>query len=248
MQSVTTSAKQRAVAGTRGRAAVEWSERDGRLLRIVGEQYAITVQQLAGLLGRTQRNGRWLRDRWLRAGWIESHPFGWHGPSFLWLTGKGIRVCDSPYRRWRPNTAMLAHIEAVTDVRLLLAHELRLGRWTCERALAQASPSRSVQRPHLPDGLLDLPDGPVAVEVELSSKSRAQISSRTAAFKALESSMARRSLRGRRWMSRMAAAAVTGPASGPRPASSTPATRLPSRFSCEKSGIVPAPCSRGRRP
>ena len=108
MQSVTTSAKQRAVRGTRRGAPVEWSERDGRLLRIVGEQYAITVQQLAGLLGRTQRNGRWLRDRWLRAGWIESHPFGWHGPSFLWLTGKGIRVCDSPYRRWRPNTAMLA--------------------------------------------------------------------------------------------------------------------------------------------
>jgi hypothetical protein len=176
VQSVTTSAKQRAVGGTRRRAPVEWSERDGRLLRIVGEQYAITVQQLAGLLGRTHRNGRWLRDRWLRAGWIESHPFGWHGPSFLWLTGKGIRVCDSPYRRWRPNTAMPAHIEAVTDVRLLLAHELRLGRWTCERALAQASPSRSVQRPHLPDGLLDLPDGPVAVEVELTSKSRARSS------------------------------------------------------------------------
>ena len=176
MRSATTiNGSQRVVGQARRRASVEWSERDGRLLRLVGEQYAITVQQLARLLGRTQRNGRWLRDRWLRAGWVESHPFAWHGPAFLWLTAKGIRICDSPYRRWRPNTAMTAHIEAVTEVRLLLEQELRLGRWTSERALAQASPSRSVQRPHLPDGLLDLADGPVAVEVELTSKSRVRL-------------------------------------------------------------------------
>jgi hypothetical protein len=155
---------------------VQWTERDSELLRLVGEQYAITVPQLAHLLRCSERNVRCLRQRWLRAGWVHSHPFGWRGPAFLWLTGRGIAACHSPYRPWRPNTALSAHVAAVTDVRLLLAHELRLGRWTCERALAQASPSRSTQRPHLPDGLLDLADGPVAIEVELTSKSRARLS------------------------------------------------------------------------
>ncbi len=152
-----------------------WSERDGRLLRVVGEQYALTVEQLARLVGRTPRTGRWLRDRWVRAGWVESHPLVWQGPPFLWLTGKGIRACGSPYRRWRPNPTLAAHIEAVTSVRLQLAREHGLAAWTCERALARVAADRSRERPHLPDGLLDLPGGPVAVEVELTLKSRARL-------------------------------------------------------------------------
>src|SRR5437868_1408546 len=100
--------------------SVRFSERDGQLLRVVAEQYAISVEQLARLLGRTHRTGRWLRDRWLRAGWIESGPLTRNGPSFLWLSGEGIRVSQSPYRTWRRNVGLVEHIEAVTEVRLFL--------------------------------------------------------------------------------------------------------------------------------
>jgi hypothetical protein len=151
------------------------SERDGRLLELVGEQYAVSVAQLARLIGRTHRTGRWLRDRWRQAGWIESRPLTRGGPSFLWLTPLGVRVARSPYRTWRPNATMVGHIEAVTDVRLLLERELRLGDWICERSLAQHSTSRSLDRPHLPDGLLDTGDEQVAIEVELSLKSRSRL-------------------------------------------------------------------------
>lgn len=154
--------------------SVRFSGRDGELLRVVGEQYAISVEQLARLIGRTHRTGRWLRDRWLRAGWIESGPLTRDGSSFLWLTGKGIRVAQSPYRTWRPNVGMIEHIEAVTEVRLLL-EELRLGRWLCERWLASVSRSRSETRPHLPDGLLETGDESIAIEVELTLKSRARL-------------------------------------------------------------------------
>jgi hypothetical protein len=99
----------------------------------------------------------------------------WRGPAFLWLTGAGIRACGSPYRSWRPNTALAAHIEAVTDVRLLLDRGLALGEWSCERALAQAFPSRSTQRPHLPDAILERAGERIAVEVELTLKSRARL-------------------------------------------------------------------------
>jgi hypothetical protein len=158
-----------------GSGRVWFSERDGELLEIVGEQYAITVRQLAQLIGRSERTARWLRDRWRRARWIESAPLTRNGPSFLWLTPEGIRTANSPYRTWRPNANMLAHIEAVTDVRLLLERELRLGRWLSERWLVSVSPPRSQRRPHLPDGLLDTSDETYAIEVELTLKSRARL-------------------------------------------------------------------------
>jgi hypothetical protein len=151
------------------------SERDGRLLELVGEQYAVSVGQLARLIGRTHRTGRWLRDRWSRAGWIESRPLTHAGPSFLWLTARGARVARSPYRIWRPNASMVGHIEAVTNVRFLLERELRRGDWICERSLAQNAPSRSQDRPHLPDGLLDSGGEQIAIEVELSLKSRSRL-------------------------------------------------------------------------
>jgi hypothetical protein len=155
--------------------SVCFSERDGRLLEFVGEQYAISVAQLARLIGRTHRTGRWLRDRWRHAGWIESRPLTRNGPSFLWLTPLGVRVARSPYRTWRPNASMVGHIEAVTDVRLLLEQELRLGDWICERSLPQHSTSRSQVRSHLPDGVLDTGGEQIAIEVELSLKSRSRL-------------------------------------------------------------------------
>ena len=161
----------------RGSGTVLWSERDGRLLEFVGEQYAVSVGQLGRLIGRNHRTGRWLRDRWQRAGWVESRPLAPAGASFLWLTPRGIRDARSPYRSWRPNGAMIEHIAAVTDVRILVERELRLGHWICERELARNAASRSEVRPHLPDGLLDRGTERIAVEVELSLKSRSRLES-----------------------------------------------------------------------
>ena len=70
---------------------------------------------------------------------------------------------------------MAAHIEAVTEVRLLLEQELRRGSWLCERALARSIYSHQEVRPHLPDGLLANGDEQIAVEVELSLKSRVRL-------------------------------------------------------------------------
>jgi len=81
---------------------------------------------------------------------------------------------DSPYRTWEANPGLATHIEAVTDLRVLLERELRLGAWECERSLAQTSPSRSDSRPHLPDAVLTC-HGRIAVEVELTLKSRARL-------------------------------------------------------------------------
>jgi hypothetical protein len=159
----------------RDRGSFQVSERDQELLGLVAEQYAVTLDQLARLIGRTHRTARGLRDRWCNAGWTRSAKLAVNLPPFVWLTSRGSRVAQSPFRTWEPNQGLAAHIEAVTNVRLLLERELRLGAWECERALAQNFHSRSEIRPHLPDAVLVREQERVAIEVELTLKSRARL-------------------------------------------------------------------------
>jgi hypothetical protein len=155
--------------------SVRLSPRDGFLLRLIAEQYAISVDQLARVIGRSHRTGRWLRDRWRRAGWVESRQLTSGGPSFIWLTRQGTRTAQSPYRTWQPNAGLIDHIEAVTEVRLLLERQLHVGAWLCERSLAKEERSRSQSRPHLPDAVLRREQEAIALEVELTLKSRARL-------------------------------------------------------------------------
>ena len=157
--------------GARAARRIMLTERDSRLLTVVGEQYALTAGQLARLLGRTEAHAVYLRDRWVRAGWARCARLTYVLPSLIWLTAEGSAVSASPYRPWRPKVALALHIEAVTNVRLVLAHELELGGWLCERALRHAAPARAA-RQHLPDGLLETGAGRVAIEVELTPKRR----------------------------------------------------------------------------
>src|SRR5437870_12434106 len=91
------------------------SERDTELLYLVGEQYGLTLPQLARLIGRSPHTARALRDRWKRAGWIGSGKLAVQAPSFVWLSGRGAAVAQSPYRAWQPNHGLALHIEAVTE-------------------------------------------------------------------------------------------------------------------------------------
>jgi hypothetical protein len=158
----------------RDRGSFQVSERDQELLGLLAEQYAVTLDQLAHLIGRTHRTARGLRDRWCNAGWARSAKLAVHLPPFVWLTSRGSRVAQSPFRTWDPNQGLASHIEAVTNVRLLLERELRLGAWECERSIAQSFHSRSETRAHLPDAVLACPQR-IAIEVELTLKSRARL-------------------------------------------------------------------------
>ena len=77
---------------------------------LIAEQYAISVDQLACLIGRSYRTARSLRDRWHRAGWISSRQLESDGPSFIWLSREGTRVAQTPYR----NRSRLAEIARET--------------------------------------------------------------------------------------------------------------------------------------
>lgn len=152
------------------------SARDLELLRIVGEQYAVTLPQLARMMGCSSHAARWLRSRWERAGWARGRALLVGEPVFVWLTRRGQSLAGIEYSVWRPNAGMLAHIAAVTDVRLHVLDRHPGAAWVCERELHRELPGASGGRQrHRPDGLVVIDGREVAVEVELTLKRRARI-------------------------------------------------------------------------
>jgi hypothetical protein len=146
------------------------SGRDLELLLIVGEQYALSLPQLARLMGRSQHAARWLRSRWERAGWARGHAVLVGQPVFVWLTRRGQRIAGSEYSLWRPNPGALAHIAAVTDVRLWVAQRHPRADWVCERELVREAQLTGTCGQHRPDGLVVIDGRELPVEVELSHK------------------------------------------------------------------------------
>ena len=217
----------------RDAGSTRFSERDRRLLGLIGEQYAISLEQLARLIDRHILTAVCLRNRWLKAGWVEGRGLATEGPSMIWLTSEGVRAADSPYRRWRPQPALAAHIHAVTEVRLLLERQL------CTRRVALRARARPDAPPRVrlggrisPTGVLDTGGEQIAIEVELSAKSRDRLNE---------------------ILDRARAAATTRSGTSPRPRSSAPSRRSPQRSPGRTSTSTPtrrarATCSRESRP
>ena len=160
----------RADAGT-----VRCSQRDLELLRVVAEQYALTLPQLARMMSCSTHAARWLRSRWERAGWARGRALLVGEPVFVWLTRRGQSLAGVDYAVWRPTAGMLAHIAAVTDVRLHVLDRHSDAEWVCERELhRELGGAPGVRQRHRPDGLVVIDGREVAVEVELTLKRRAR--------------------------------------------------------------------------
>ncbi len=94
----------------------------------------------------------------------------------MWLTRRGQSFAGIDYALWRPNAGMLAHIAAVTDVRLHVLDRHAGATWVCERELhREVAATRGGRQRHRPDGLVVIDGREVAVEVELTLKRRARI-------------------------------------------------------------------------
>lgn len=159
--------RRRADAGT-----YKASARDLALLRFVGEQFAVTLPQLARLMGRSEHAARWLRARWQHAGWAEGRVLLVGEPVFVWLTREGQRLANLDYKLWRPNPGALAHVAAVSEVRLYIRARRPDAEWVSERALARTGEAPGAAGAHRPDGVVLTEGRRVAVEVELTQKKR----------------------------------------------------------------------------
>ena len=137
------------------------SERDVAGLLFTAEMYGVQSDQLAVLLAVSEVRARTLAARWREQGYAESARLG-PGRPWVWLTRDGLLACGLPYRPSPPALARLAHLRAVTAVRLALESApgyLAAGAyWRSERRLRARMGSRVPLREHLPDGEVHWPD------------------------------------------------------------------------------------------
>jgi hypothetical protein len=164
----------RADAGT-----VRLGDRDIAGLVLCGEQYGAPYDLLAAAVGVAPARLRGIVARWRAAGLAQTGRLG-PGPSWCWLTPRGMERTGLPYPTAPPKLARLAHIRAVLAVRLWLsgsdAYQAGGAWWESERRLRWGS--RDVPAPHVADAEIHWPSvdgcpyaGQVwAVEVELTPK------------------------------------------------------------------------------
>jgi hypothetical protein len=147
--------------------------------------YGVQLDQLAAVLGVGEPRARAIAAGWRGDRHAESARLG-PGPAWIWLTRHGLAACGLPYTATPPALSRLAHLRAVTAIRLALqaadGYQEAGAFWRSERRLRSRCGGRSGLREHLPDGEVHWPDetaglAPVAwagecwaIEAELTPK------------------------------------------------------------------------------
>ncbi|HEY2550191.1 MAG TPA: hypothetical protein VGI64_06405 [Streptosporangiaceae bacterium] len=166
-------------AGQSGQGAL--AGRDIAAMVFAAEMYGVQGDQLAAVLAVSEQRARAVAARWRAAGHAESARTG-PGPAWTWLTRRGLAACGLPYPAAQPALSRLAHLRAVTAIRLALqasaAYQAAGAHWRSERRLRSRYRGRVGLREHLPDGEVHWPDTAAvawagecwAVEAELTPK------------------------------------------------------------------------------
>lgn len=144
------------------------SDRDRELLRLVSEQRAIRLDQLARFVGGRPSEARRAVERLARDGYVKQQRFLVAEPDpWVWLTRRGEGASGAGYFYCELKVGVLAHTAAANEVRLAVAKKHPRAKWVSERALWRRE-GRSGR--HLADGELKLAGKCHAIEVELTRK------------------------------------------------------------------------------
>jgi hypothetical protein len=148
--------------GTSSRPATagHLAARDIGGLLFVAEMYGVQLDQLATVLGVGEPRARAIAARWRAQGYVDSARLG-PGRPWVWLTRGGLAACGLPYTATQPALSRLAHLRAVTAVRLALepvsAYAAAGAFWRSERRLRARTGGRVGLRDHMPDGEVHWP-------------------------------------------------------------------------------------------
>ncbi len=160
-------------------------ERDIAGLVFVGEMYGVQLDQLGTVLGLPEQRAAGFALRWRRLRYAEAARLG-PGRQWIWLTRAGLGLCGLPYTATAPALSRLAHIRAVTAVRLAIASTAGYAEadafWRSERRLRARAGGRVGLRDHFPDAEVHWPDSASvawagecwAIEAELTRKTVAR--------------------------------------------------------------------------
>jgi hypothetical protein len=145
-----------------------------RDLEVVGwlaEQYGARADQLETLMGAGPRTVQRTVARLRDAGLVRTQRVLVDEPAWVLPTGAGMTACSSGFGVWRPRIGLLSHVAAVNDVRLHVQGRAPSTEWVPERVLARDRRAGE----HLPDGVAITEGRRVAIEVELTVKSRRRV-------------------------------------------------------------------------
>jgi hypothetical protein len=145
-----------------------------RDLEVVGwlaEQYGARIDQLEVLMGAGPRTVQRTIARLRAAGLVRTQRVLVDEPAWVLPTGAGMAACSSGFGVWRPRIGLLSHVAAMNDVRLHVQGRAPSTEWIPERVLARDR----LPGEHLPDGVAITEGRRVAIEVELTVKSRRRV-------------------------------------------------------------------------
>lgn len=139
------------------------------ILRLLAEQMAIPLDQLARFLGGSLGDAVVLVKRLEAAGCVQQHRFLAGDQPWISLTNRGTRLSETGFAPLRAlNVRLLTHRRAINEVRLYLERRAPEGRWLCEREVERRlDPNTSI-----PDAVFEIDGERHAIEVELSRKPR----------------------------------------------------------------------------
>ncbi len=157
---------------TAGRAEHELlRRRDLEMLGWLAEQYGARADQLEVLVGAGPRTVQRTVARLRAAGLVRTQRVLVDEPAWVLPTGAGMAACSSGFGVWRPRIGLLSHVAAVNDVRLHIQGRAPSTEWVSERVLARDR----LAGEHLCDGVAITDGRHVAIEVELTVKSRRRV-------------------------------------------------------------------------
>ena len=167
-------------AGRRPAAGATLAQRDLDGLVFTAEMYGVQLDQLAALLELSEERARAAGARWRAAGYAGTARLG-PGRPWIWLTRAGLAACGLAYACVPPALSRLAHIRAVTAIRLAFqssgTYRAAAACWRSERRL-RAYIGKAGAGEHIPDGEVHWPDTADvpyagecwAIEAELTAK------------------------------------------------------------------------------
>lgn len=148
------------------------------LLRVLCEQNAMKLGQLARFFGVYRADMEAFVAEYVELGWVYVDRFITGDDVWVWCTGRGDRLADLHFKTRTPHYRSLIHWSAINEARMFVERHLEEKgqhfEWLCERQLR-----REQKRGYLPDGAVLIQvveaDGTVrterhAIEAELSLK------------------------------------------------------------------------------
>jgi hypothetical protein len=168
------------------RRRIALTERDLAILRDLTRFWAMTVEQVTRHHFPTVKTAANRLGELVNAGLVRAERPAFRGRAAYLVTPAGARLADVDLPAARASLLLLPHRLAVVDLADALLERHTGAAWTTERELRQGSMATVRDRrrgrmlagtPHVPDGVLTLPDGlAVAVELELSGKTTEEYS------------------------------------------------------------------------